>query len=91
MKVLKKPVVMDPSGRLTMPAEARQELHLEGETQFIVEYGAEGIVLRPAVTIPREDAWAYKPEHMKRLERALEDVRAGRSISGGEVQLNTDR
>ena len=82
MKVLKTPVTMDASGKLTMPNEVCRELQLEGETQFIVEYGAERIVLRPAVTIPLEDAWAYKPAHMKRVERALEDVRAGRSVPG---------
>ncbi len=83
MKTLSKPVVMDPSGRLTMPAEARRELRLKGEIQFVVEVREGAIVLRPAVTIAREDAWAHTPEHRSLLARALDDVRNGRILQGG--------
>jgi len=65
-----------------MPAEARRELRLEGEVQFVVEVGEGEIVLRPAMTIPREDAWAHTPEHRDLLARALEDVRNGRIVQG---------
>ena len=80
---------MDPAGRMTMPAEARRELHLDGETQFVLEVGEDAIVLRPAITIPREDAWAYRPDHRERLAKALEDVRTGRLLTGiSEERLN---
>ena len=82
MRVLSKPVVMDPAGRLTMPAEARRELHLDGEIQFMVEVGDGAIVLRPALTIAREDAWAYTAEHRQLLAHALGDVRDGRLVRG---------
>jgi AbrB family looped-hinge helix DNA binding protein len=82
MKALNKPVVMDPSGRLTMPAEARRELGLEGEVQFVVEVGDSEIVLRPAVTIARDDSWAYRPDHRALLARALTDVHEGRVVVG---------
>jgi bifunctional DNA-binding transcriptional regulator/antitoxin component of YhaV-PrlF toxin-antitoxin module len=92
VKTLSKPVLMDPSGRLTMPAEARRELRLEGEIQFVVEVGEGEIVLRPAVTIAREDAWAHTPEHRELLSRALEDVRRGRVVKGGsERQLSKEK
>ena len=83
MKRLTKPVLMDRSGRLTMPAEARRGLQLEGEIQFVVEVGEGEIVLRPAVTIAREDAWAHTPKHRELLARALEDVRHNRILQGG--------
>jgi hypothetical protein len=31
------------------------------------------LVLRPAVIIPRDDAWAYTPEHLKRVARARQE------------------
>lgn len=71
---------MDRSGRLTLPAEARRRLGLEGEADFEVEIdeGADAIILRPAVVLRREDAWAYTPEHRELLTRAHQDSREGR-------------
>lgn len=74
-----------------MPAEARRELQLEGEIQFVVEVGEGEIVLRPAVTIPRQDTWAHTPEHRALLTRALEDVRQGRILkSANERRLSKE-
>jgi len=73
---------MDPTGRLTMPAEARRDLQLDGEVQFVVEVGDGAIVLRPAVTIAKEDAWAHTAEHRQLVARALRDVRDGRVVQG---------
>jgi AbrB family looped-hinge helix DNA binding protein len=78
MKSWNKPVVMDGHGRLTLPAEIRRELGIEGEAQFVVEMDESGILLRPALTIPREDRWAYTAAHREELARALADVKAGR-------------
>jgi bifunctional DNA-binding transcriptional regulator/antitoxin component of YhaV-PrlF toxin-antitoxin module len=69
---------MNREGRLTVPAAARRELGLEGETQFQAEIRDGNLVLRPAVVIPREDAWAYTPEHVVRVERAQRDSQEGR-------------
>jgi bifunctional DNA-binding transcriptional regulator/antitoxin component of YhaV-PrlF toxin-antitoxin module len=71
-------VSMKADGRLTVPASARRALGLEGETQFQVEVNGDSLVLRPAVVLPREDAWAYTPEHRELLERAHRDSREGR-------------
>ena len=38
----------------------------------------DALVLRLAVVIPREDAWAYTPEHLELVERARRDAREGR-------------
>ena len=91
MKTLRKPVVMDPTGRLTIPAEARHSLHLNGETEFLIEIDDEKatITFRPAltITVAREDAWAYTPAHRERLARALAEVEQGKVIHGSEVRL----
>lgn len=64
-------VTMTDRGRITLPANVRKELHIEGETPFELETSGEEIILRPAVLVPREDAWAYTPEHRAAVERAL--------------------
>ncbi len=65
-------VTMTDRGRITLPANVRKELNLEGETPFELETTGEQITLRPAVIIPREDAWAYTPEHRAAIERAIQ-------------------
>jgi bifunctional DNA-binding transcriptional regulator/antitoxin component of YhaV-PrlF toxin-antitoxin module len=84
-----KTVVMNRSGRLTLPADARRRLHLEGETEFEVEIdeAADTIILRPAIILRREDAWAYTPEHRALLARAHEDSREGRVRQMTEEEL----
>lgn len=37
--------------------------------------------------MPREDAWAYIPEHLARVERAREDVCEGRVYRLGRADL----
>jgi bifunctional DNA-binding transcriptional regulator/antitoxin component of YhaV-PrlF toxin-antitoxin module len=75
-----KTVVMSRDGRLTLPAEARRLLKLHGEAEFEIEVdeSADAIILRPAVVLRREDAWAYTPEHRELLARAHRDSREGR-------------
>jgi bifunctional DNA-binding transcriptional regulator/antitoxin component of YhaV-PrlF toxin-antitoxin module len=69
---------MNAQGRLTVPAEARKALGLVGEAQFEAEVRDDGLLLRPAVLVPREDAWAYTPAHRALLAQALEDSAQGR-------------
>lgn len=75
-----KRVVMNKTGRLTLPAEARRALRLDGATEFEVEVdrvqGA--IILRPTVALRDADAGAYTPEHRELLARAHRDSREGR-------------
>ena len=71
-------VTMTPDGRVTIPAAARRELGVEGQTQFEVSVERESIILRPAVVLSREDAWAYTTEHRRRLASAHRDSREGR-------------
>lgn len=79
---------MNAQGRLTVPADARKALGLDGETQFQAEVRDGALLLRPAVLVPREDSWAYTPEHRALLARALEDSAAGRTRKLDEGRLS---
>jgi bifunctional DNA-binding transcriptional regulator/antitoxin component of YhaV-PrlF toxin-antitoxin module len=80
---------MNAEGRLTVPASARRELGLEGEAQFQAEVEDGVLILRPVLVVPRDDAWAYTPEHMARVERALRDSREGRVRRLSDDDLDT--
>lgn len=80
-------VTMTPEGRVTIPATARRELGVEGESQFEVGVEGEAIVLRPAIVMTREDAWAYTAEHRRLLAKAHGDSRDGRVRRLTERQL----
>ncbi|MGH2499807.1 MAG: hypothetical protein ACRDF0_06945 [Candidatus Limnocylindria bacterium] len=80
-------VRMTAGGRLTVPATARRELGLEGSSDFEIDTKDDAIVLRPVVVLPREDAWAYTPEHRARLARAHRDSVEGRVRRLTERQL----
>ena len=85
--VMKTVVSMNAQGRLTVPAEARKALHIEGETPFEMEITEHELILRPALVIPREDAWAYTPEHLAQIAESDADARAGRVVRMTEREL----
>ena len=68
---MKTVVTMSQEGRLTVPEEARQAIQVTGEAVFELEVLDHALVLRPT-GIPPEDAWAYAPEHVERVKRALQ-------------------
>jgi hypothetical protein len=41
----------------------------------------------PSEEIPDEDAWAYTPEHLRRIAQAQDDIRADRVIRMTEDEL----
>jgi AbrB family looped-hinge helix DNA binding protein len=47
---------MSPNGRVTLPAEARRALGLNGESLFEVHQTGGAIVLRPVAVVPLERA-----------------------------------
>lgn len=71
-------VLMSSSGRLTIPMAARRALGIAGQTEFDVEVDDDRIVLRPAASTADEDRWAYTPDHLKLVRRALKDGEEGR-------------
>jgi bifunctional DNA-binding transcriptional regulator/antitoxin component of YhaV-PrlF toxin-antitoxin module len=84
---MKTVVTMGPDGRVTVPAAARKALRVAGETQFELEVSENELVLRPALVIPREDAWAYAPEHLASVARARQQLRDGRVREATEADF----
>ena len=76
---MKTVVTMRPDGRITVPAAVRKVLRVAGETLLELEVSGNEMVLRPALVIPREDAWAYTPEHLASVARARRQLRDGRN------------
>jgi len=67
-------------GQIVIPAEVRGALHVTGKTHWQLEVRDGAIILKPAVVIPREDAWAYRPDHVARLEEAMTQARTGQIL-----------
>ncbi len=80
-------VLVGKSGRVTLPAKARRELGLHEGSEMVFEVIDGVITMRPAVVLPREDAWAYTREHRAALAQARADARAGRVVQLSEEQL----
>jgi AbrB family looped-hinge helix DNA binding protein len=84
---VKATVTVNAQGRMTIPAEIRRELGIEGEAILIVETDAGRLIARPAVVIPAEDAWLYTPEHVARVKQAEAAFDAGQSFQLTEDEL----
>ena len=78
---------MNAQGRVTLPIEVRRRLRLEAGASFEVEIIDGKVVFSPVILVPREDAWAYTPEHRALVEQAREDVREGRVYQLGRAEL----
>jgi antitoxin PrlF len=59
-------VTINQRGNLTLPAAIRKEMGLSANDQMIVETTAEGILLRPAITMPLE---IYTDERIAEFEQ----------------------
>ena len=60
-------------GLITLPAKLRQALGLKADDQLIAETTPEGILLRPAVTLPLE---LYSPQRLQEFEAAESELAA---------------
>ena len=74
-------------GRLVIPAEVRAALNVTGKAHWQLEVLDGAIILKPAMVIPREDARAYRPEHLARLEEAMTQARSGQMLDLSPEQL----
>jgi AbrB family looped-hinge helix DNA binding protein len=71
-------VVMNPEGRITLPASLRRELQLGEGAQFAVTLEDGKIVLTPVVTLPRWLIDRLSPEALARyLKAARPDPKYG--------------
>lgn len=74
---MKATVTINSRGVVTLPAKLRQALGLKADDQLIAETTPDGLLLRPAVTLPVE---MYTPEREREFDQAeaeLADVLAG--------------
>lgn len=62
---MKANVTITNRGVITLPAKIRQALGLKGEDMLIAETTPEGLLLRPAVTLPVE---LYSPERIAEFD-----------------------
>ena len=58
-------------GVITLPARLRRALGLRAEDQLIAEVTPEGLLLRPAITLPVE---VYSRERVREFDQAEEDL-----------------
>ena len=80
-------VAVNRQGRITLPALVRRRLGISEGSQLEVEVRDHAIELRPTAVIPAEDSWAYTPEALASLKRALADIKAGYVFELTEDQL----
>jgi AbrB family looped-hinge helix DNA binding protein len=66
-------VTINSRGVVTLPAKLRQAMGLKADDQLIAETTAEGILLRPAVTMPLE---VYTAERLREFEEAEAELAA---------------
>jgi AbrB family looped-hinge helix DNA binding protein len=64
-------VTITSRGVVTLPAKLRQALGLKADDQLIAETTPEGLLLRPAVTLPLE---VYTPEREREFDEAEADL-----------------
>ena len=70
---MKANVTITSRGVITLPAKLRQVLGLKAEDHLIAETTPEGLLLRPAVTLPVE---MYTPERLREFEAAEQELAA---------------
>jgi AbrB family looped-hinge helix DNA binding protein len=66
-------VTINSRGVVTLPAKLRQAMGLKADDQLIAETTPEGILLRPAVTLPVE---MYTPQREKEFDAAEAELAA---------------
>jgi antitoxin PrlF len=62
-------------GVVTLPAKLRQAMGLKADDQLIAETTPQGLLLRPAVTLPLE---MYTPERVQEFDQAEAELAAVR-------------
>ena len=64
---MKAMVTINSRGIITLPAKLRRAMRLEADDQLIAEITPEGLLLRPAITLPIE---MYTPEREREFDAA---------------------
>lgn len=66
-------VTINSRGVVTLPAKLRHAMGLKADDQLIAETTPQGLLLRPAITLPLE---IYSPERIREFEQAESDLAA---------------
>lgn len=89
---MKATVTITSRGVITLPAKLREALGLKAEDQLIAETTPEGLLLRPAVTLPVE---IYSGERIREFDEAeselAEVLRARRRTRGRRTSRTVKR
>jgi AbrB family looped-hinge helix DNA binding protein len=70
---MKATVTISRRGIITLPAKLRRAMQLDADDQLIAEITPEGLLLRPAVTLPIE---MYSPEREREFDAAEAELGA---------------
>lgn len=68
---MKSTISVTSRGVITLPAKLRRALGLKADDQLIAEITADGLLLRPAVTLPVE---MYSAEREREFDRAAAEL-----------------
>lgn len=68
---MKATLIINDRGAVTLPAKLREAMGLKPNDQLIAETTAEGLLLRPTVTLPVED---YSPAREAEFARAESEL-----------------
>ena len=68
---MKATVTISSRGVVTLPAKLRQALGIQADDHLIAETTSEGLLLRPAITLPLEH---YTPEREREFDAAEADL-----------------
>lgn len=71
LRSMKAAVTLTSRGVVTLPAKLRQAMGLKADDQLIAETTDEGLLLRPAVTLPVE---LYAPSRIREFDVAEADL-----------------
>ena len=73
LQAMKTTLTITARGVITLPAKLRESLGLSADDQLIAETTPEGLLLRPAVTLPIE---MYSEERLREFEEAEAELTA---------------
>lgn len=76
---MKATVIVNSRGVVTLPAKLRQSLGIKADDHLIAETTPEGLLLRPAVTLPVEIYTDERIAEFDREERALDKAMRARA------------
>ena len=71
LQIMKATLTITSRGVITLPAKLRQALGLKADDHLIAETTPEGLLLRPAITLPVE---MYSPEREAEFDAAEADL-----------------